>query len=112
MTRARLFVFATTVGVTAATIACPSGGGGGNIAQPYGVPPHPQPTLEDAGQNPAPSVSEGAGAIPPPATIDPPPSTTAQPAPTLPTTAPTSKPKPYPTPGPPVALYGMPPSPQ
>jgi hypothetical protein len=101
MTRTRLFAFATTVGVTAATLACPSsgGGGGGNIAQPYGVPPRPEPTMVDGG-------ADETTAIAPPATIEPPPPGTA---PTLPNTAPTGKP-PY-GPGGPVAMYGAPPPP-
>jgi len=101
MSRARLFVFATTVGVTAATIACPSGRG--NIAQPYGVPPRDPDEMIEAG----PSEQSETSAIAPPATIEPPPPGTA---PTLPNTGPTTKPT-YPGPGGPVAMYGAPPTP-
>lgn len=107
MTRARWFVFATTVSVSAATLACPSGSGGN--APPYGIPPRPEPTELDSGPTEQPETS----AIAPPATIEPPAaSTTTTPttAPTFPATAPTTKPT-YPGPGGPVAMYGAPPTP-
>ena len=99
MSRARLFVFATTVSVTAATLACPSGGG---IAQPYGVPPRDDYPPADSGVN----AEQETSAIAPPATIEPPPPGTA---PTLPNTAPTTKPSFGP--GGPVAMHGAPPPP-
>ncbi len=102
MTRARLFVFATTVAATSLTFACPKENDtGGGIVQPYGAPmPTEQP---DVGV-------QQTSSVPPPATIEPPPpSPTAQPAPTLTSTAPTSKPT-Y-GPGGPVAMYGAPPPP-
>ena len=103
MTRARLFAFAATVSVAAATFACPketdgSGGGGGGIVQPYGAPP--RPPEPDAGSSEQPETS----AIAPPATIEPPGT-----APSLPNTAPTTKPSFGP--GGPVAMYGGPPPP-